>query len=408
MTKPIFCTGLRVLQIIPRLDSGGAEETTVEITQALARAGGKPFVACQGGQMGEAIEQSGGEVFHLPLASKNPLTIYRNIKRLRQLCIAMNIDIVHACSRALAWSGLFAAKQVGVPFLATYHSKVHASPRQKVFYNSVMTRGVKVIANSEFTAARIRDVHQTPVENIVTIPCGSDPARFDATQFSNADKQAQRADWGVKPDDVLIMCPARLTRWKGQEILLDALSKVLAANTQRNAPLKCKLVLVGGDQGRTNYTDRLKGQVIKAGLTDRVVFAGHVSTMPLAYAAADLVVLPSVEAEPFGRTAVEAQAAGVPVIASDDGGFCETVKVAGEISGTSSANSGANGWRVARGNLDALADTLTEALTMSKEDRQAMGARARQFVIENYTLKIMCDKTLQLYLDIMKQDGNKH
>lgn len=385
-----------MLQIIPRLEGGGAEATTVEISRALTAAGGQSFVATQGGAMVDDVRRAGGEVFSLRVASKNPWRMWRNVKYLHQLCVAMKIDIIHARSRAPAWSAFFAAKRAGIDFVTTYHSKVHTRPRLKVFYNSIMVRGVKVIANSHFTAKRIAAVHGTPKENIVTIPRGCDAARFDARQFSDGAIQKRRTAWGVGADDVLFICPARLTRWKGQEILIDALGDVVAG---AGAGAKVKLLFIGGDKGGA-YADSLKRRAAQAGIGDKIIFAGHVAAadMPLAYAAGDVAVLPSLEAEPFGRTAIEAQAAGLPVIASDAGGFCETVKMAGEIA----ADSPAQGWRVAAGEKAALADALGHALTLTPQARAEMGGRARDFIAQHYTLEAMCDKTLRLYLDIMQ------
>ena len=385
-----------MLQIIPRLEGGGAEATTVEISRALTAAGGQSFVATQGGAMVDDVRRAGGEVFSLRVASKNPWRMWRNVKYLHQLCVAMNIDIIHARSRAPAWSAFFAAKRAGVDFVTTYHSKVHTRPRLKVFYNSIMVRGVKVIANSAFTAKRIAAVHGTAKENIVTIPRGCDAARFDARQFSDGAIQKRRTAWGVGADDVLLICPARLTRWKGQEILIDALGDVVAGD--RGA--KVKLLFIGGDKKSGAYAADLKARAAQAGISDKIIFVGHVAAadMPLAYAAGDVAVLPSLEAEPFGRTAIEAQAAGLPVIASDAGGFCETVKMAGEIA----ADSPAQGWRVAAGDKAALADALRHALSLTPQARRTMGAAARDFVAHHYTLEAMCDKTLRLYLDIQR------
>jgi len=384
-------TKLRVLQIIPRLDGGGAEATTFEITQALSAAGAQAIIATQGGAMEKKIEAVGGKIMHLPVASKNPITLYRNISRLRQLCIETRANILHARSRAPAWSAYYAAKQLNLPFLTTYHSKVHDRPAWKVFYNSIMTRGQYVIANSQFTAARIATIHKTPPERIKIIPRGCDPSYFDPSKQDMEAVAHLRAQWGIRANERVILCPARLTRWKGQSLLLDALYK--AKDRMDNAPA-FRLVFVGSAQGRKSYQRALQSQAARLGLARHIVFAGHIGIMPQAYKLADLVVLPSLEAEPFGRTAIEAQAAHIPVIVSDEGGFCETVRQKGEPYG-------ATGWRVVPRNSNALAECLVEALTMDKAELVAMGACGNRFITEHYSLAAMCDKTLQIYRDMI-------
>ncbi|MDD9798382.1 MAG: glycosyltransferase family 4 protein [Alphaproteobacteria bacterium] len=389
-------TKLRVLQIIPRLNGGGAEATTFEITQTLCAAGGQAIIATQGGVLEKKIEAVGGKIIHLPVASKNPFTLYQNINRLRQLCIETRANIIHARSRAPAWSAYYAAKQLNVPFLTTYHSKVPAKPAWKVFYNSIMTRGQCVIANSQFTAARIATIHKIPPERIKIIPRGCDPAYFDPSKQDMQAVAHLRAKWGIRSNERVILCPARLTRWKGQTLLLDALHKI---KDKIDNECAFRLVFVGSAQGRKAYQQALEDQAARLNLARHIVFAGHIEIMPQAYKLADLVVLPSIEAEPFGRTAIEAQAAHIPVIVSDEGGFCETVRQKGEPYG-------ATGWRVPPRNSDALAETLAKALTMDKTELETMGANGNHFITEHYSLATMCDKTLQIYRDMILEQNN--
>ena len=281
-------TAPNILQIIPRLDGGGAEATTLEITKALKAAGGRSVVVSEGGKLSDSIIAAGGEIINAPVASKNPFIIYQNINRLARIAEEQNIDILHARSRAPAWSGLWAAQKIGKPYLATYHSKVHDNPKLKILYNSVMTRGERVIANSEFTAARIRAVHKIASEKIAIIPRGCDPARFDPAHISDADIKQQRVEWRVQDGEFVILCPARLTRWKGQMVLLDAVARL---------PDNFRLILTGDTSDKTGAESRfakeLKARALEAGLSEKLVFAGHVANMPLAYAVANLAVLPS-------------------------------------------------------------------------------------------------------------------
>ncbi|MGB2564111.1 MAG: glycosyltransferase, partial [Parvibaculales bacterium] len=174
-TDAVDLTGRTILQVVPELETGGAEITTMEMAEAIVQAGGRALVASEGGALESRIEAAGGEIVHVPVASKNPLTLWRNVGRLARLMQDENVDLIHGRSRAPCWSALFAAKRTDRPYLATYHSKVHARPRAKVFYNSVMTRGQLTIANSHFTATRIAAIHHTPETQLRVIPRGCDP-----------------------------------------------------------------------------------------------------------------------------------------------------------------------------------------------------------------------------------------
>ncbi len=387
-------TAPNILQIIPRLDGGGAEATTLEMTKALTAAGGRSVVVSEGGKLSEAIIAAGGEIINAPVASKNPYIIYKNINRLARIAEEQNIDILHARSRAPAWSSLWAAQKIGKPYLATYHSKVHYSPKLKILYNSVMTRGVRVIANSEFTAARIRTVHKIASEKIDIVPRGCDPERFDPANLSNAAIKQLRDAWRVQEGEFVILCPARLTRWKGQMVLLEAVARLKG---------NFRLVLTGDTLDKTGaesrFTQELKARAKETGISDKLIFAGHVANMPLAYAVADLAVLPSLDPEPFGRTAVEAQAATLPVIVSDAGGFRETVR---ETDALSDSSTNRTGWRVPPGNVDALTDTLQIVTNLSRDELSTIGHMARQWVVENFTTEKMCTQTLQIYQTVIR------
>ncbi|EJW20923.1 hypothetical protein IMCC14465_07190 [alpha proteobacterium IMCC14465] len=387
-------TAPNILQIIPRLDGGGAEATTLEITKALTAAGGRSVVVSEGGKMADAIIAEGGEIIHAPVSSKNPIIMYQNINRLARIAEAQNIDILHARSRAPAWSSLWAAQKIGKPYLATYHSKVHDSPKLKIFYNSVMTRGERVIANSAFTAARIRSVHKIAPEKIDIVPRGCDPEKFDPAHISQTDITEQSAAWGVQEGEFVILCPARLTRWKGQMVLLEAVARLTG---------NFRLVLTGNTFDKTGaesrFAQELKARASEMGFTDRLVFAGHVANMPLAYAVSDLAVLPSLDPEPFGRTAVEAQAATLPVIVSDAGGFRETVR---EDDASSDSPVQRTGWRVPPGDVAALTARLQAVANLSREELSTIGQAARQWVMENFTTEKMCAQTLQIYQSVIR------
>jgi len=379
LTKP------GVLQVIPELDTGGAERSCVEIASAVAANGWRSFVATHGGRMETELLKAGVTVFHLDAASKNPMVMLENIGKLRRIIRARDIAIVHARSRAPAWSAMAAAHAEGRHFVTTYHSKVHDRPRWKVFYNSVMARGEAVIANSQFTADRIMMAHGTPVDAVHPIPRGFDLETFDPDTVDAARVQHLKAKWGVEGDNrPLVLLPARLTRWKGPLLLIEA-----AARTS----LPARFVIAGDAQGREDFEAEVRQRIEELGLMDQVSLAGHISDMPAAYKAADIIVSASLDPEPFGRIGVEAQAMGKRMIAPDHGGAREQFI-------TDPAHE-RTGWLFEPGNADALASVLDDALAMSTEEATQMGARARRHALSSFTSAAMCASTLEVYRDVL-------
>ncbi len=386
-TDAVNLTGRTILQVVPELETGGAEITTMEMAQAIVKAGGRALVASEGGSLEAPIKAAGGEIVHLPVASKNPVTVWRNGRLLADLVKREGVDLIHTRSRAPGWSGLRAGRLAKVPFMTTYHSSVHQKPRAKVFYNSVLVRGAVAIANSHFTAQQIASVYPHVLDKIRVVPRGCDVDALNGARFTPADRAAKRAQWGVPEDAFVIICPARVTPFKGQDLLVEALGRVAG-------DIAPYLVLVGSAQGRDEYVGDLKALAHSIGLGDRLVLAGLETDMPAAYAAANLAVVPSARPEPFGRTIIEAQAAALPVIASDAGGFRETViaKPAGE---------GGTGWLAEMGAVDALADALEAALAMPAATLFEMGENGRANVLGNYTRTAMCNRTLQVYQELL-------
>ena len=382
-TEPVDLTGRTILQLVPQLETGGAEVTTFEMAEAIVKAGGRALVASEGGALEAKIRAAGGEVFHMPVASKNPLIMWRNVGRLAKLMRAENVDLIHGRSRAPCWSALFAAKRTNRPYVTTFHSTVHEKPKAKILYNSSLVRGQVSIANSHFTAARIEAVYPWAASRLRVIPRGCDEQALAPENFSAADKAAKRAAWGVGDSDFVIICPARVTHLKGQHVLIAALG-LLASDK------KPKLVLVGSAQGRDDYVAALKNQAAALGYGDRLVMTGLETDMASAYAAADLAIVPTIRPEPFGRTIIEAQAAGLPVIGSDAGGYRETIIA-------QSPAKGGTGWLARINNAEALAAAIEAALAMSPEDLAAMGQNGRANVLANYTRTAMCQRTLNVY-----------
>lgn len=383
-----------ILQIVPTLEIGGAERTTVDIARAIVKAGGRALVVSSGGRLVGEIEAAGAEHIDMAVQSKNPIVMALNVEHLTRLITREKVDLVHARSRAPAWSALAAARRTSRPFVTTYHSKVHENPRLKVFYNSVMARGDAVIANSAYTAARIRKVHAPDAARIFTVPRGIDTAYFDPAAISAARIEGLRAQLKI-PDDgrTVFMLPARLTRWKGQELAVEA-----AARLKAGGRTDFLLLLVGDAQGRDAYQHELEKSIADKGLADFIRLPGRCDDMPAAYALSDVVLSPSIEPEPFGRTAVEAQAMQKPVIASDSGGQRETVLTPENTGGLDRAT----GLAVDAGGAAALAAAMTIMLDLGPGARAAMGVRGRANVLAHYSVEAMAAATLTIYARLIR------
>lgn len=384
-------SGKTIMQVVPELDVGGAEITTLEMSRAIVAAGGRALVVSEGGALEADIKAAGGEVIHLPVATKNPFKVWRHGRALADLARAEGVDLIHTRSRAPGWSGLRAGKLADVPFMTTYHSTVHERPPAKVFYNSVLLRGRVSIANSHYTAGQIAKVYPQYRDKIRVVPRGCDVNALARGNFSASDRAQKRAQWGVPKDAFVLICPARVTHLKGQHVLIEALGN-LGGNSL--AEIKPYLVLVGSAQGRDEYVADLRAQAEALGMAERLVFAGLESDMPSAYAAADLAVVPTIRPEPFGRTIIEAQAASLPVIASNGGGFRETV-IAKPIA------QGGTGWLADMGSALALTQALDAALAMTPKQLAEMGANGRKNVEANYTQTAMCNRTLNVYRELI-------
>ncbi len=384
---PAFSPGACVLQVVPALDAGGVEQTTLDMAQAIDEAGGVALVASAGGRLQAELARRGGELVRMPLDRKAPWTLLANAARLERLIRSRGVDLVHARSRAPAWSALMAARRTGVTFVTTYHGVYNARSGPKRAYNRVMARGDAVIANSAFTAAHLLAEHPgVDPARVATIPRGVDLARFSPDRVSAGRVAAMRAAWGLAADDrrPVALLAARLTSWKGQRLLIDALARLRG----REEPV---LVLAGDDQGRTAYTDSLRAATAEAGLAERVRIVGHCADMPAAYLAADFACAPSLDPEAFGRTAVEPQAMGRPVLAADHGAVRETVE------------DGVTGWRVPPRDAQAWAAALERMLAVSPHHRRAMGEAGRVRVERLYSLKAMTEATLGIYARLLAE-----
>ncbi|HXZ69137.1 MAG TPA: glycosyltransferase family 4 protein [Alphaproteobacteria bacterium] len=381
---------LTILQVIPSLEAGGAERTTIDIAGAITAAGGKALVASEGGRLEGELAQMGGELLRLPVASKNPLTILANAGRLEKIIRERNVSVIHARSRAPAWSALLAARSTKIPFVTTHHGAYNAKSWLKKQYNSVMAAGAIVIANSEFTGAEIAKAYKIDKKRIAVIPRGTDFSAFDKSKITLERALEMKAKWGLAGyRGAIILCPARLTRWKGQLVFIEALAQL-----KREGGLGDAMAVLAGDaQGRDAYVEEVRSAIKAGDLDNRVKIVGHVEDMPVAYAASSLVVSASTDPEAFGRVIVEASAMGLPVIATDHGGARETV--------ITEPPEQITGWLTPPGDAKALTEAIAAALALSPEARAAMGARGSSYVRHRYSREAMCRATLQVYLRVI-------
>ena len=371
-----------ILQVLPALRMGGVERGTVEIAQAIVEAGWRAVVASSGGPLVAGIEHVGAEHVVLPLDSKNPLTMWRNAGRLHRLIRARNVSIVHARSRAPAWSARYAARSGGARFVTTFHGFYSARTALKRRYNAVMARGERVIAVSRFVADHVAEVYGVPRSRLRTVPRGVDPEVFDPARVSAGRVRRLRDAWLAGGEGPVVMLPGRLSRWKGHATAVAAMARL------GRPEARCLFVGANGERGRLRR-GRPQSDRRFAGLAGRVRFVGVCDDMPAAYLLADVVLVASTEPESFGRVAVEAQAMGRPLVAAEHGSTRETV-VHGET-----------GWLVPAGDAGAFARAISEALDLPPGRRRVMAEAAMRHVRTRFTLEAMRRETLAVYRELL-------
>ena len=375
---------MKILQVLPALEQGGVERGTLEIASALTAAGIPNAVASAGGRLVHALDDLGVEHLALPLDRKNPFTLRKCAKKLAEYCEKEDVTLMHVRSRAPAWAVKWASKRCGVKWIATFHGVYGTKPKfLKIPYNRVMLQGERTIAISEYVRRHILDTYKgVDPERLVLIHRGANTGAFSPDAVPREVWMAKKTEqYGFEADRPVITLPGRLTRWKGQEVFLEALGMM------RNR--RFGVLILGSDQGRTDFSDHLRTMAGRLSDETRVVFRDHTSQMPLVYALSDIVVnASSAQPEAFGRTIPEAQATGRLVLATAHGGACETVK------------DGETGFLVPPGDAKAMAEKLDEMLEMPEEAKARVRAAAVESVRANFSTAKMCEKTLALYREL--------
>lgn len=374
-----------ILQVLPALVRGGVERGTVEMASAIVQGGGRAIVASAGGIMEGELRRAGAIHVTLPLTDKSPVAIWKNTARIKQVIEEHGVHLVHARSRGPAWSALRAAKQAGVPFITTFHSAYGGSGNPfKRLYNSVMVRGVRVIAISDFIGRHIRETYRVDPAKIQVIPRGIDPDRYDPEKTSVERMINLAKSWGLPEDRRTILLPGRLTRLKGHATLIRALA---------NLPDDAFAVCLGADKTNTRYRLELEELADREGVRAKLAIVEACHDMPAAYSLAHVVVNPSTVPEGFGRTVAEAQCMGRPVVVTNLGAPPELIL------------EDETGWAVPPNDAPALAGAIAKAMALTNDTRRFLAAKARLNMVSNFTLAAMTDATLTIYEEVLRESG---
>lgn len=373
-----------ILQILPALHRGGVERGTIEIATALRAIDYNAIVASAGGELVNKLYQLGGKHINLPAASKNPITIYRNISKIENIIKYHDIDLIHARSRAPAWSAYYAAKRAKIPFVTTFHGTYGTDNFLKLFYNSIMTKGEIVIAVSNFIKDHIiQNYNIVSDDKIVVIHRGVDVEVFSPANVKQQNQEILRRKFKLSDNDFVILLPGRFTRWKGHHVCVDALKQI-------EEQVSFKAIFIGDMKQHEDYIEELKSYLDKLNLSERVIFTDHTSDMVNLYSIADLVLSTSTKAEAFGRIIPEAGALEKIVIATNIGGPAETIM------------NEKTGFLIDPNNSVMLANYIKMVYNLSDIERKNIGINARQFIADNFSLKNMTDKTISLYNQLGK------
>ena len=375
---------LKVLQVIPKLGHGGAEIGCYDLAHYLYENDCSSYIVTSGGTLIKYINRKKVKLIRLPVQSKNPILILLNAIILTIIILILNINIVHARSRAPAWSCLIATKITGRKFVTTFHGTYNFKSNIKNFYNSVMLRSNLIIAGSNFIFSHINENYSKylkPEKKFLVIFRGINTDYYDPKKIKEKDEIQLISKWKIDKEKKVILLPARLTAWKGHEIFLEALNKLKTNEPQK----KFIAVILGSDQGRKIYKKRLIRLVEQYRLINDVIFIDNFELMPIAYKISDIVISSSIEPEAFGRVAVEAQAMEKPIIASNIGGSNETII------------DEKTGFLYPAGNSDILSQKLSHIFDLNDETLKSMGIEGRKNVIKKFNVEKMCFSTYSEY-----------
>ena len=375
---------LKVLQVIPKLGHGGAEIGCYDLAHYLYENDCSSYIVTSGGTLIKYINRKKVKLIRLPVQSKNPILILLNAIILTIIILILNINIVHARSRAPAWSCLIATKITGRKFVTTFHGTYNFNNNIKKFYNSVMVRSNLIIAGSNFIFSHINENYSKylkPEKKFLVIFRGINTDYYDPKKIKEKDEIQLISKWKIDKEKKVILLPARLTAWKGHEIFLEALNKLKINEPQK----KFIAVILGSDQGRKIYKKRLIRLVEQYRLINDVIFIDNFELMPIAYKISDIVISSSIEPEAFGRVAVEAQAMEKPIIASNIGGSNETII------------DEKTGFLYPAGNSDILSQKLSHIFDLNDETLKSMGIEGRKNVIKKFNVEKMCFSTYSEY-----------
>ena len=381
-------SNLKVLQVIPKLGYGGAETGCYDIAHYLPENDCGSYIATSGGELLKFIDKKKVKIIKLPVHSKNPLIIFFNFLALIWVILINNISIVHARSRAPAWSCLFAAKITGRKFVTTFHGTYNFNSKIKKFYNSVMVRSDLIIAGSNFIFSHIKENYTKYLDakkKLLVIFRGINVDYFDPTTKLDNDEKKLLNEWKIKKDKKMILLPGRLTGWKGQEIFIEAVN---LANIELGYEAFYAVIL-GSDQGRDLYKKKLLRLTEQHRLINQVKFIDHCKDMALAYKVSDIVVSASIEPEAFGRVSVEAQSMEKPIIASNIGGSNETVI------------DEKTGFLFESNNAKSLSKKILKVLSMDEASLQSIGKEGRKNIIQKFNVEKMCFSPYSEYKRIM-------
>lgn len=371
-----------ILQVVPALVSGGVERGTIEIARHLKESGYNSLVISAGGPMLEMLLKHNITHIKLNVASKNPLVIWRNAKLISKVITEYQVDLVHARSRAPAWSCYMAAKACGTKFITTCHGIYNISGPLKRYYNSIMTKGEQIIAVSDFVKQYILTNYAAEQSRIQVIHRGVNHQYFNSANLTLEKLQKFRDKYNIRDQVPVILLPSRMTEWKGHMVLIKALNKI------KHLDFCC--LMVGDLSKHPNFTNRVQNLIKQTKLQSKIQIFGHELNMLGLYGIADLVLSTSIAPEAFGRTIIEGQSMGKLVISTNIGGAAETIL------------DQSTGFHVQVNNPDDLADKIAYCLSiLGSNHAQIITNQARQSVIEHFSLDQMLHKTLSLYQQIL-------